>query len=244
MSSETDRPPLRVAIANDYEVVVAGAIAMLAPHADRVVVVETDSRLVVSSDVDVVLCDTFGYVEGEGVDLADLIASGARVVVYSWAADPGFVERALAQGAAGFLSKGLTALELVEALEAVHDGATLPRPETASGDAERSQVDSQTPWPGQETGLTARESEILALIAKGLTNQEIADAVFLSINTVKSHIRTAYVRIGADTRAQAVIWAMRNGFAPVTQRALTQGGPGEGHGGERASDRGAEGAPT
>ena len=65
--------PIRVAIVNDYEIVVAGVAAMLAPHRDRVVVVELDSGLPVVSDVDVILYDTFGQVQGDAV-LADLLA--------------------------------------------------------------------------------------------------------------------------------------------------------------------------
>ena len=61
--------PLRVAIVNDYDLVVAGVAAMLAPHHERVAVVELDSNLPVVSDVDVILYDTFGQVQGDGVDL-------------------------------------------------------------------------------------------------------------------------------------------------------------------------------
>ena len=75
-------------------------------------------------------------------------------------------------------------------------------------------------WPGQEAGLSARESEIIALITKGLTNQEIAERAYLSINSVKSYIRSAYRKIGVTRRSQAVAWGMQNGFEPDRVRRV------------------------
>ena len=69
--------------------------------------------------------------------------------------------------------------------------------------------------PGRRAGLTPREAEVLALITKGLSNEEIAAGAFLSINTVKTHIRHLYAKIGVTRRPQAVVWALQNGFVPV-----------------------------
>ena len=69
-------------------------------------------------------------------------------------------------------------------------------------------------WPGREFGLTAREAEIIALITQGLTNQEIAERSYLSINSVKTYIRTAYRKMGVASRSQAVLWGVRHGFEP------------------------------
>lgn len=69
--------------------------------------------------------------------------------------------------------------------------------------------------PGGPLGgvaLSSRELHVLHLIAHGLSNQEIADAVFLSINSVKTYIRSAYRKIGVTRRAQAVVWALRHGL--------------------------------
>jgi NarL family two-component system response regulator LiaR len=62
------------------------------------------------------------------------------------------------------------------------------------------------------SGLSAREIEVIALIAEGLTNQEIADRVFVSINSVKTYIRSAYRKIGIKNRSQAAVWAMEHGI--------------------------------
>jgi two-component system, NarL family, response regulator LiaR len=208
--------PLRVAIVNDYELVVAGVAAMLAPHHERVAVVELDSNLPVLSEVDVILYDTFGQVQGDGVDLEDLVrGSGARVVIFSWNTQPDLVERAIRKGAAGYLSKELTSGEVVDALAAVHAGkVVVPRPGAAPAH------ETQGDWPGREAGLTAREAEVLALITQGFSNQEIAERSYLSINSVKTYIRTAYRKIGVTRRAQAVVWGMKHGFEPTPMRVV------------------------
>jgi two-component system, NarL family, response regulator LiaR len=63
--------------------------------------------------------------------------------------------------------------------------------------------------------LSPREAEIMRLIASGLTNAEIAQQLFLSMNTIKSHIRAAYRKAGVETRAQAVIWGFQHGLVSV-----------------------------
>ncbi len=101
------------------------------------------------------------------------------------------------------------------AIERIHSGETLlptgggtatPRPESE--------------WPGKEHGLTAREAEIIALITQGLSNQEIAERSYLSINSVKTYIRTAYRKIGVERRAQAVLWGIKHGFEPDVLRRV------------------------
>ena len=73
-------------------------------------------------------------------------------------------------------------------------------------------------WPGREEGLTQREAEILALITQGLSNLEIADITHLSINSVKTFIRSCYRRIGAANRPQAILWGVEHGFRPDRAR--------------------------
>src|SRR4051795_6343413 len=118
--------PIRVAVVNDYEIVVAGVAAMLAPYRDRVSVVELDSNLPVISDVDVILYDTFAAVQGDGVDLDVLVrGSDARVLIFSWNLHEELVRTAIVRGAAGYLSKGLDAEQVVAGIEAVKRGETV-----------------------------------------------------------------------------------------------------------------------
>ncbi|MCD4527056.1 response regulator transcription factor [Nocardioides sp. cx-173] len=209
--------PIRLAIVNDYEIVVHGVAAALAPHGDRVEVVELDSRLPVVSDVDVLLYDTFGQAQGDAVDLDQLVAGGsAKVVIFTWNVQPELVDRALARGAAGYLSKALTAEELVKSIEAVHAGTTVTAGLDTNGDA----VDTIGRWPGVDHGLSVREAEVIALITQGLSNQEIADRCYLSINSVKTYVRTAYRKMEVTRRSQAVLWGIAHGFAPDRSRTL------------------------
>jgi DNA-binding NarL/FixJ family response regulator len=206
--------PLRLAIVDDYAVVVAGVAAILA-H-EHIEVVETGASSPVISDVDVVLYDTFAQVQGHGIDLEDFVRdSGAKVVIYSWNLNPQLIEQAMAAGASGYLSKVLTGPQIVAALQRVVNGETVILP----GDAETS-VGGAGDWPGRSAGLSPREAEVIALITQGLSNQDIADRVFVSINTLKTYIRTAYRKIGVQRRSQAVLWGVQNGFEPDTLRTV------------------------
>ena len=185
--------PIRIAIVNDYEIVVAGVAAMLAPHHERVQVVELDSGLPVISDVDVILYDTFGQVQGDGVDLEDLVnGCEAKVVIFSWNLQPELVQKAIDRGAAGYLSKGMSA---DDDRRRRSRRCTRARPSCRDESAESVDRGASGEWPGREAGLTAREAEVIALITQGLSNQEIAHHTYLSINSVKTYIRTAYRKI-------------------------------------------------
>ena len=81
-------------------------------------------------------------------------------------------------------------------------------------------------WPGRREGLTDRESEVLALITQGKSNADVARLTCLSPNTVKSYIRSIYRKIAVDSRTQAVLWGVRNGFTPDHRRIdHWRGGP-------------------
>jgi len=208
------KPSLRLAIVDDYAVVIAGVASFLA--AEHIDVVETDASMPVLSDVDIVLYDTFGQIQGEGIDLEDFVRdSGAKVVIYSWNLKPEMITQALRGGARGYLSKVLTGPEIVAALERVMRGEIVVLP----GDNETS-VEGPGDWPGRSAGLSPREAEILALITQGLTNQQIAERVYLSINSVKTYIRSAYRKIGVERRSQAVLWAVAHGFQPDILRTV------------------------
>nr|WP_272917777.1 LuxR C-terminal-related transcriptional regulator [Nocardioides flavescens] len=69
-------------------------------------------------------------------------------------------------------------------------------------------------WPGEAEGLTSRESEMVCLITSGLSNAEIARTLFLSINSVKTYIRTAYRKMGVASRSEAILWGIDHGFRP------------------------------
>lgn len=209
--------PIRLALVNDYAVVVAGLLGLLAPYVHRVEVVELDSQVPVISDVDVLLVDTFGRARFDVVVEKLVAETAAKVAVYTWNLQAEMITRGTDLGVRGFLSKALDASRLVEAIEMVHGGEIVvepqPFPETPL---------TQGAWPGKDHALSVRESEVLALIAQGLSNQEVADRAFLSVNSVKTYIRLAYRKVGVTSRTQAVLWALDNGFGPDTTRTLIE----------------------
>jgi two-component system, NarL family, response regulator LiaR len=203
--------PLRIVLVNDYPIIVSGVVTMLAPFADRLEVVELDDETP-GGDVDIVLFDMFAHLDGDHPGLSDVITDGGpKVVVFTWVVDPATVQAALAQGAAGYLSKTLPPLELVKAVEDIYDGVVVTSDPHAVLLGEGS-----ADTPAHVHDLSPREAEVLALVAKGLSNKEVAQTVFLSVNSIKTYIRTAYAKIGVHSRSQAVVWAHENHLSPGT----------------------------
>ena len=195
---------------------------MLAPYADRIQVVELDSSVPVIRNVDVTLYDTFGKAQVDGDDINEVVANpcAGKVVIYTWNMHPVLVDEALTKGCAGYLDKGLTGEELVDFLVRIGDGDVIVSPTLDVDDHEDPSSDIGQ-WPGQSVGLSARESEVVALITQGYTNNDIASRSYLSINSVKSYIRSAYRKIGVERRSQAVRWGMENDMLPDHTRILT-----------------------
>jgi DNA-binding NarL/FixJ family response regulator len=199
---EFDRP-LRVGLVQECELVHAGLTQMLSEFAGRVTVLPPESTATEAADV--ALVDPFTRAaEGDTVAPTRVTRPPGtpRVAVYTWECRDGFVERAMLGGADGYLSKSLPASELVAALEKVHAGERIVALDIPTR--------AEPPSP-REIGLTPRESHVVALIAAGAPNKEIARRLGLSMNTVKSHIRTAYRAMGVTSRTQAVLWAVEHG---------------------------------
>lgn len=221
--------PVTVALRNDYEVVVLGLERMLEPYRDQVRVLELDSKVDPLRTVDVTLYDTFSQAEADGEGISDLVKDPhvGRVVVYSWNSQPELVEQALEVGCAGYVDKSATAEELVEAIVRVAAGEQVtPEPVDAAAEEgserspEQDDLLDRAAYPGKEHGLSAREAEIVGLITQGLTNEQITVRCYLSINTVKTYIRSAYQKIGVTRRAEAVRWGMEHGMLPRPDREI------------------------
>lgn len=211
MAGEERERPVRVALSNDYEIALIGLAGMLARYPSQVQIVDITTNPRVQHEPDVILFDTFGRLPEADVKLHRMVAdNNARVVVYSWDEYP--EEAARQVGAAGYLHKSLSAGELVAAIVAIHHGVE-PEPVPADHEAEHT-------WPGQAAGLSEREAEMMSFMVRGLSNEEIASRAYLSVNTVKTYIRTAYKKIGATNRAQAVAWGFRNGFSSTDETGV------------------------
>lgn len=201
--SQTAHRPVRITLAHECELVVRGVTEMLAPYASRVVVLPPDRDGEGAPEADLTLHDfATGLHRVPGSGLSPVRHAG-KLVAYTWHPRPDLVDQALDAGVCGVLAKNLSASTLVAALEAVHRGEIVV--EYGARPARR----RTTPT---HPLLTPREEDVVRLITQGLDNFSIAREVSLSINSVKSHIRSAYRKMGVSSRSQAVLWGVRHGY--------------------------------
>lgn len=222
--------PLKVVIADDQRVVRDGLVTILAAmDGVQVVGAAQDGAEAVAlagqQDADVVLMDL--RMPGmDGVDATRAIRAtrpGTAVVVLTTYTDDESILAALQAGAAGYLTKNAGADDIRRALEAAVSGQAVLDPVAAARLVEaagRELAAAATPagpGPGLPGGLTEREGEVLALIARGLSNAEIASQLFVSRSTVKTHINQIFAKTGSRDRAQAIVYArsiVRGGDPP------------------------------
>lgn len=189
---------VRVAVVNDFELIVRGVAGMLEPFRDRVRVVELDVRNNPDYRVDIALYDTYGDPLG-GIERVASLATEPRVraaVVYAGSVPHGQLDAALAAGARGVLSKSMSSNALVEALIAIDRGEVVISPVFRDP--------SERAWPGHNLGFTARESEVAALLAQGLSNRGIAEALWISEHTVKTHLKALFRKARVASRTQLI----------------------------------------
>ena len=203
---------ITVLIADDHPVVRQGLQVLLSVTDDIEVVGEAADggqavALAAELDPDVILLDLkLPVMDGIAV-LRELRDSGrgARALVLTSAPDRSLVSLAVQAGAAGFLYKDVDPDALVRAIRSVHDGHTLLAPEAAG-----SLLRSGAAAPVQGIGaLTAREREVLAQIADGRSNREIARLLRVSEKTVKTHVSSVLAKLGVADRTQAALLAVR-----------------------------------
>ena len=219
MNGRTPRP-MRLVIVDDHQMVLDGLKAMLGPYREQVQVVGEASdpgeavSLVTSLDPDAVLLDV--RLRGaSGLDLCgDILAArpACKVVFLTVYDDEQYLYQALRVGAAGFLLKRIRGGELVDYLRRIADGEVLIDPALAGRVAlSAARLHSGEFWPGAHLGLTQRESEVLSLLVAGLSNRAIAAKLVVSEETVKTHSRGIYRKLGVSDRAAAVTVALREG---------------------------------
>ena len=217
---------IRVLLADDQVLVRAGFRSLLNSAADIAVVGEAANggqaiALTHKLRPDVVLMD-IRMPEVDGVTATRRITddprlAGVRVVVLTTFAEEENVFAALRSGASGFLVKGIEPEELLHAVRVVARGDALLSPAVTRAVIARSVGVGQPearprPEPPELALLTAREREVVRLVAAGLSNEDIATQLVVSPLTAKTHVSRAMVKLGARDRAQLVVFAYRAGL--------------------------------
>jgi DNA-binding NarL/FixJ family response regulator len=219
----TDVPSVRVVLVDDQPLVRAGLKMILGPEDGFVVVGEyADGAEAVRSvmrsgeGADVILMD----VRMKGMDGPTATArirevTGAPpVLILTTFDDDAVLSAALRAGAAGFLLKDAPADEIIRAVRAVAGGGAYLDPATTGRvlDAYRGGGTARSTTPVQVSDLTAREVEVLHLIGRGASNEEIADQLVITEATVKTHITRIFDKLGLRDRAAAIVFAFDHGL--------------------------------
>lgn len=209
---------IRVLVVDDHPVVRAGLVGLLEVEADLEVVAEAGDgaealAVVQALRPDVVLMDLrMPRLDGAAATEAILAALPAtRVLVLTTYDTDGDILRAVEAGATGYLLKDTPQAQLVEAVRSAARGETVLAPSVAARLVSRLRSPAADP-------LTPREVEVLAAVARGLSNAEIGRALFIGEATVKTHLLRVFAKLGVDDRTRAVTVAMERGILPAPGR--------------------------
>jgi DNA-binding NarL/FixJ family response regulator len=194
---------------------------MLAPYREQVEVVAgvllTDdvSAQAKALDADVVLLDLDVHGKNGLGAAAELVSDKPpfQVVIFTDDAEERRLFDALRLGIAGYLLKSMSAVQLVDHLVRVRNGEVVVDPTMATRIALRAaNLGGGRSWPGSQLGLSQRESEVMSLLVDGLSNRMIAAQLVVGEETVKTHLRSIYRKLGVSDRAQAIATALRMGI--------------------------------
>jgi DNA-binding NarL/FixJ family response regulator len=217
---------IRVLLADDQPMIRIGFRTILESSPDIVVVGEASTgreavELVRTCRADVVLMD-IRMPDLDGIEATRLISTdddlaGVRVIVLTTFELDEYVVSSMRAGASGFLDKGVDATTLLDAVRVVAAGDALLTPRATR--ALLASVADPGAAPAADNSmldlLTQRERELTALVGQGLSNEQIAERLFLSPLTVKTHVSRAMMKLGARDRAQLVIVALRTGLTTL-----------------------------
>jgi DNA-binding NarL/FixJ family response regulator len=202
---------IRVYIVDDHAVVIEGICSLLQNEEGIEVVGHATNaahclEYFASQKADIILMD-IGLPDMNGTDLCTQLRTtcpGLVVLALSNFNQGTYVRKMMEGGASGYLLKNASREEIIEAIRITAQGGTY-----FNADAEQA-LRSITEQRDQLPTLTKREKEIMALIAEGLTNNQIAAKLFISIDTVDSHRKNLYTKLGVKNTAMLIRWAMEN----------------------------------
>lgn len=223
MKSNADEPEIQsaadvpIVLVDDHDIWRDGVRSMLAETEFKVVGEAASGEeapdVVAQCSPRIVVLDV-RMAGGDGFEALRAIKSrfpSVMVIMLTTYSSPTFMARAVADGASGYLLKGMKRAELVDALRAVISGETLLTREDLAhslrcvNDVSQESTDLAIP-------LTPREVEVLGLVANGLSNRDVSAALFVSVGTAKTHVENIIRKLGVSDRVQAAVWAARNGL--------------------------------
>jgi two-component system response regulator DevR len=215
--SESEVRPLRLVVVDDHEVVRQGLVALLGRREAFQVVGEAGTAEEALTVVrrfrpDLVVMDV-RLPDGSGIEACREIRAEmpeVRVIILTSYPDEEAVLSAIIAGASGYLLKQIRGRDLVNALEAVGRGESLLDPAVTEKVLERVRRIATGTYTDELAALTAQEQRILALVAEGKTNKEIASEVFLSDKTVKNYVSSILSKLNLERRAQAAAFVAKH----------------------------------
>lgn len=246
MDDELDAGPIRVVLVDDQELVRAGFTMVLDAQPDIVVVGEAGDGqqaldLLRTTAADVVLMDV-RMPRMDGIEATRRVVSGEwagsgrhgegrlgddgggdgapKVIILTTFDLDEYAFAAIKAGAGGFLLKDAGPAQLIEAIKAVHSGDAVVAPSTTKRLLDRFALhlpDTEAKASGALESLTEREGEVLRLVARGMSNAEIAGRLFVSEATVKTHMGRILMKLGLRDRVQAVVFAYETGLVKSGQ---------------------------
>ncbi len=214
-TSDAPQNPIRMVVVDDEPLVRQGLSLILGAQEDLEIVGEAadgaEALQVVRETAPDLVCMDVRMPRVDGLRATELLLrlpEPPKVLVVTTFEHDGYVHDALVAGASGFLLKRATAEEMVQAVRTIARGTSLMFPETVRELLRPSARTARHDGPP----LTEREQEVLVHLAQGLTNAEIASALFLGVETVRTHVANLLGKLGASDRTQAVVFAYRAGL--------------------------------
>lgn len=205
---------IRVLVVDDHEMVRLGVTSYLMVQPDIEVVAEAENGLqgyqkALELKPDIILMDLVMDVM-DGIEATKKIVAEwpeAKIIIVTSFLDDEKVFPAMDSGASGYLLKTSSANEIADAIRATYQGNTVIEKEVSDKILDKQHYDS---LPKPHDQLTSREYEVLLLIGEGYSNQEIADELFITLKTVKTHVSNILSKLEVEDRTQATIYAFKH----------------------------------